>query len=350
MILLAGLRDHQVGTDTGAYVRGFERTEINQEEEEVDLGVEFNGREGTLKGKEEMAIDKEPAYKLLVTFSKHLSDNYAALLILVALLVYALVLKSIHDVSRYELVSLFAFITLGLYTFSFNAARQGIAVAIYAQAIPFILRRQFWKYVIVVLIAALFHKTVIVTLPLYFLFTMRYNWKSLLVVILGIIVLTSVMNQLLDFGATVEDRYKLYTEESTSGGEYLTIFYTVLMLFFMFQRRYIKEQYLKRYDLFLLMNICSAVIYLIVILMELYIEVSRFAAYFQISSIFLWAEVFRRDNFSVKWVYVIGFVTVHLLFYGIFLSRMAGLVPYEFNQTLFGDEMMDAAAWDSLIH
>ena len=71
------------------------------------------------------------------------------------------------------LISLFVYITLGQYAFCFNGERQALAIAIYILAIQYIKSRDFKKYCLIVLIAALFHKTIIVAITVIFQFLLK---------------------------------------------------------------------------------------------------------------------------------------------------------------------------------
>lgn len=338
-IAFAGLRDSTVGTDTGGYTRNFKNTQVEEVIEDVlqdkdDPLAPPNLEGNTLWEK----LKDEPGFYYLKVAGRLLGDNYAILLLLVALIVCIGTLGGIHLVSQHELVSLFVFITLGLYTFSFNAERQGIAVAIYCLAIPYLIKRDLLRYTLVVAVAAMFHKTIVVTLPLYFLLTMRFSFKSVLFIMAGVGVLTAFMPHLIDFGTSLESRYRLYTitDETAGRGLGLTAFYTMLAVFFVWWRQFMDWRLLRRYDVFLHMIICAAVIFLVVTGMGLYVETNRFANYFQIAAMFLWADVFANPKHRPSWSMTAAFVLGHLIYFYVFTDRMASLTPYALNETLFG--------------
>ena len=202
-------------------------------------------------------------------------------------------------------------------------------------SIPYLIQKRFWKYVAIVLVAALFHKTIVIAIPLYFIFTMRYSFRSIAIVILGSLIVSYYLPSFLSSAATLEDRYILYAEGSASGGYFLALFYVILSIFFIIQRSHIKKEVLNRYDVFLLMLICGSAIYVVVSLTNSYVELTRFAAYFQISSIFLWAMLAKdRQTPLSKEVYILAIIG-HLSYFAIYLSRMANLVPYTLNPNIF---------------
>lgn len=316
MTLFIGLRDASVGTDTGHYARSFENFDY----------VDAN---------DSLRLDNEPGWWILSWIGRMLGTNYAALLILIAATTYASVLTVIKKHSDSLLISLFVYITLCYFTFCVNAARQGIAVGIYMLSFPYLLKHDFKRYVLMVLAAAMFHKTVVVAIPMYFLFNMKYSVKTIAIMVLGSVALTSMLPVLLNYGASMEQRYQLYLEESHGGGEMLTVFYVAMAVYFIIQRKYIHTEFRRKYDTFLLMFISGSTIYLLVVLMGLYIEITRFAAYFQVAAIFLWPMILNNPNHRVTSTYRGIIILGHLGFMAIFLTRMANLVPYMLNSTLF---------------
>ena len=319
MALFAALRSLLVGTDSASYARSFQNSVGEQLQFESGLD----------------ALTSEPAFAYLEIILGNISSEYFILFLGIAVIFTFFVLHSISRNSVAPVLSLFVFITLGYYTFVFNAARQAIAMAIYMTSIPSLLQRKFWRYVVIVLISALFHKTIIIAIPLYFIFTMRYSFKSLVIVLAGSLLVSYLLPSFLSSAATLEDRYALYLEGSASRGYFLTFFYVILSVFFILQRNFMKKDALGSYDVFLLMLISGSVIYLVVSLTGSYVELTRFAAYFQIASIFLWSMLAkeRRTPLS-KEVYILAIIG-HLVYFTIYLSRMANLVPYTFNPNIF---------------
>ena len=97
------------------------------------------------------------------------------------------------------------------------------------------------------------------------------------------------------------------------------------------QRTNIIKSRQARYDTLLMMLVLGAVIYLIVTLTGVYSEVTRLAMYFQISIIFLWAELYKSRKKKLSSIFWLACYGVHLLFYYIYLSKIGGIVPYVAN-------------------
>lgn len=314
MTLFAGLRSAEVGTDAAGYARRFMS-------ESRELTGDFWEQ-----------IKSEPGFYYLNNFLGMLSKNYWVLFTGIALLTYSCVLKAVKSETDKILIPIFIFITLGFYTFVFNAARQGIAVAIYMLSYRYLfddIKKGFPRYCFFVLLAALFHKTVIIALPLYFLFRQRFSIKiCIIIVLLGVLIAMSLPAFFI-YAGSIESRYMFYSTQA-SGGELLTVFYVLMSVFFIMWRSNVDKRYKRKYDVFLNMMLFGTLIYVVVQLTGVYVELTRFAAYFQVSAIFLWGFIYlsrKKPSISFSLVIVIG----HLLFYFIFCTRMASLVPYKFN-------------------
>lgn len=317
MVLFAGLRNQTVGTDTMSYVRAFYNVYNRVFSEDII----------------KVLLD-EPGYYYLELFARQFSDNYWVILCTISGLCYALVLYSISKHSENRLFSLFIYITLGYYTFCFNAARQAIALSVYLLALPCLYNRRFIHYCILVCVAALFHKTVLIAIPLYFLFVMKYSWKSLSLVIVAAVLISNMLPSFLNSAAEMEGRYMLYSTVKATGGYLLTLFYVIMAVFFILMRKDIMKDHRKEYDIYLQMLICGSVIYVVVSLTGSYVELTRFAAYFQIASIFLFAKIYNSNIRVINPIFMGTICVGCLIFFYIFITTMAALVPYSFNQHL----------------
>lgn len=317
MTLFAGLRSAEVGTDAAGYARGFEY-----------------GR-NELEGGFWKQIKEEPAFFYLNRYLAMISNQYWILFTGIAFLAYSCVLIAVKHQTNKIAIPLFVFITLGLYTFVFNAARQGVAVGVYMLSFKYLFEKglkSFVKYCVFVFLAAMFHKTVIIALPLYYLFRLRYSVKVLVLIIALGIIMGVMMPTFLAFASSQEDRYMLYTTQA-SGGEMLTLFYIFITIFFIIQRNNVDSKYLSKYDVFLNMMLFGTLIYVVVQILGVYVEMTRFASYFQVAAVFLWVYIYQSKA-RPKILYSFAIFIGHLVYYYIFCSKMAGLTPYMFNQSI----------------
>src|SRR5699024_7531939 len=82
---------------------------------------------------------------------------------------------------------------------SFNVIRQSLAIVLVAFGINYIIQKKFLKYLIVVILATLFHESAIIFICLYFLYGIRLNIKNVLYVIISFIIIFISIDQLINY-------------------------------------------------------------------------------------------------------------------------------------------------------
>ena len=77
------------------------------------------------------------------------------------------------------------FILFGFYGNTLSFIRQSIAIAIFLFAIKYLCAKKMWPsivpYMIIILVAASFHKSILIMVPAYFIARLAVNWKWLVV-------------------------------------------------------------------------------------------------------------------------------------------------------------------------
>lgn len=82
--------------------------------------------------------------------------------------------------------SFFLFMTLGLYFQTFNTVRYYFALAVALCSMRYVLEKDYIRFVFLILCAALFHKSVLLVLPVYFIATLEWKrWFYVLGIVVG---------------------------------------------------------------------------------------------------------------------------------------------------------------------
>lgn len=136
----------------------------------------------------------------------------------------------IKKYSKNYLISVILFIVLGLYSYNFFVIRQTIAMSIALFGIKYVEEKKFPEFLVITVIAALFHKTIILFLLIYFIGNKKIDKKYLLqwLAVFGIMLLIKdfVINQIYKF------MYSNYIGRygNSNGYERLILFTTILMV------------------------------------------------------------------------------------------------------------------------
>ncbi|TXD97486.1 EpsG family protein [Psychrobacter frigidicola] len=307
LALFAGIRSYYVGTDSPGYVRSF----INP----LDIG-EFKFRD-----------DVEVGYQLLQYSILSLTRNYFWLFFITGLIVVYCYLKMIKKYSVNYLLSVFLFITLGTYIFFFNGLRQGLAMAIFVLATPYLLEKRIIPYVLISLLASLFHVSALFMIPFYLLSTIKIKMiYKVLISFFGSLVSSSF---LVSYFAESNQRYEVYTEVSEKPGGLLVLsFFAIIMIFIYFISNVyrIKEENFDR--LFTFYAVGVAFIIPVAMLGTNPSGPQRLLTYFIWPLILVLPIVFKKINNTLFSSLFVGLILTYFI---LTVSRFSDLTPYIIN-------------------
>lgn len=175
----------------------------------------------------------EPGYLLLNLIVAGLGGDYRAFLFVFHFLFVALVFTWIDRYSRSPWLSVYIFLTLQYFALSMNFLRQALAAAIILWIYPFLKARRFLPCCGLVLLAACFHRTALVMLPLCFLLSMPVSklHYGLATLITGAIYI--FMDPLIQVAVTLAPKYEHYlTERYWQGNSFLYVVLPVCCFLF----------------------------------------------------------------------------------------------------------------------
>ena len=133
----------------------------------------------------------EPGLNLLVRLVYFLSggENYLLVFGIFAAATTFLFLKAMYEQSVDFTWAFALFMLLGLYFRTFNTVRYYFVLALTLYSLRYILKKEIGKFILLILFAAFFHKSVLVVIPLYLLALLPWKkWQ----VALGAVVAVSL--------------------------------------------------------------------------------------------------------------------------------------------------------------
>ncbi len=214
MFLLFVLRYKYIGADTIGYVRFF------QNEIRTLSFVE-------LLNQDLMRI--EIGYRLYVKLISLFTDNYTVFFLVNGIVIFGTLLHFAKKYTENPFVFFFMFMTLGTYSFVETGLRQTLAMMICLWAFDFIKDKKIIRFILLVILASLFHQSAFVFLLLLPLSLIkRTDWIILTHVIMAFIFFVGfgafqeLFNQLLG--------YEYSIEETGNGG----IFFLLVLILFAF--------------------------------------------------------------------------------------------------------------------
>lgn len=117
--------------------------------------------------------------RLLQSMLDH--DQYLPIFAVFSFFTVLFFVRGMADLSEQFCFTVFLLMTGGYYFSSLNSVRYYLVLAIAMYSIKYVLREEWGKFVFWILIAAAFHKSVLVVIPLYFLASREWKkWHMLL--------------------------------------------------------------------------------------------------------------------------------------------------------------------------
>ncbi|GFI48636.1 transmembrane protein EpsG [Lachnospiraceae bacterium] len=278
-------------------------------------------------------VPTEAGFNLVVKALYGISgfENYLLVFGFFAFFTILLFLAAIYRQADSFAFSFFLFMAFGYYFQSFNTVRYYLALAIAVCAIPLVLRKEWVKFALAVLLGATLHKSILVVLPLYFLASLPWKkWQ------LGIgAVLCSTFFFMQDFYLkAVVFLYPTYedTEYLEGGTSLVNIARTlgVLALSLMCYKKTVKGS--RRNRFYFYCNLGALVMYVCCSFLPV---ISRIGYYLTITHIFfLPALLSGIEDKKVKNLFTAGVAVAGILYFGVFILMKAGndglrILPYE---------------------
>lgn len=104
---------------------------------------------------------------------------YIGFLFIVSLFMHSAAMWFIHRYSKIPWISVYFYITLQFFAHNMNLIRQSMALSFFLLAFPFLKKRKFIPFFLIIIGGSLFHNSLFFMLPLYFMLPVKANGKSL---------------------------------------------------------------------------------------------------------------------------------------------------------------------------
>lgn len=183
LIIIIGLRDEQVGSDTIGYMR--------------DYLYWGNIEISNLK----FSLDIELGYKCLQRIFTILGLNWQQFLFFTAIVMIGCFSFLVKKYSCYAFAPYFLYVTIGLFAMNMTGIRQSLAVALCLIAYYFAEKRKKLLFFLCVAIAVTIHSSALCFFPIYFIFFIKKPSKKILSMFLFLPVATRLsslfLNQIL---------------------------------------------------------------------------------------------------------------------------------------------------------
>jgi hypothetical protein len=319
LIIITSFKYIKIGTDTESYVHYFDK---------------LYSWSATLS-----IIDKqgEAGFWLMNYLGHFISHDYFIIFLLSSLIITACYFYSIK-VFNLKTLSLFTLLFIGPYYFQLNGTRQAIAIAIFSISVIFIIKKQPLRYIVSIFIGFLFHKSIIICLPLYFMFKGEIKPRKIAVIIFIFLIVVVFFQSFINFASSLDDRYSSYGDQQDShGGLVVSTFNISLFCWFILCRVVnIKALANRKFDILLSLYFLGTLVSLLSILLK--IDPSgflRMSIYFIQMNIFLLPMTILsfRDH-STRYIITFFAVLLMTVYFYLTTNAFSNLTPYRFNPVI----------------
>ncbi|ASN05998.1 EpsG family protein [Virgibacillus necropolis] len=162
---------------------------------------------------------------LQMLLKNYISEDPQILIFATAFITNVIIFLVLYNYSRMIELSLYVYITGGLFLVSMNGIRQVLAAAIAFAATKFLIEGNWIKYFLVILLASLFHQSALILLPIYFVVRFKAWSKptlALLIIAVLIVIGFDKFSSLL-FTAIEDTQYGHYKNFAEGGANSLRV-------------------------------------------------------------------------------------------------------------------------------
>lgn len=287
----------------------------------------------------------EPGYNLVVKLLYHLSgkEDYILMFGVFAALIVGTFLASFRRLSDDFAITFFLFITLGIYFRSFNTVRYYFALALAVYSLKYVIEitrdgsidyQNVIKFLLTVILAATFHKSVLAVIPMYLVCRLPWNrWIIGGITLLGVVGFV-FSDKLLQVALRLYPSYKdtVYIEQSHSLMENMPVIarcVLVLIAGLIFYKECVKSR--TDNSLYFNMNLMAIILYLTCWWLPL---VTRFGYYLITPQVILLPNILSSiEDDKKKKIFTIAVIVIGLLYFAYFLKTAGNdgvrVLPYK---------------------
>lgn len=280
----------------------------------------------------------EPGFLLLEKAVLAVGGREQLLFFTTAFLITYFTMKYIRYFSAMPILSCYLYMSMPIfYLASFNGIRQFLATALFAYSIRFLVERSLTRYLTVMTLAATFHVTAVLMIPLYFVMHKDlkiYHYLSIIMVYLLILPNISLLLSIMHMSEKYVSDY--YVNE---GVNLKSLILLPLFLVFSFYKAKLSKK-CEGYNVFLNMIFFSILLSVTPLFSSIpSVLITRLTTYFTIALIILIPNaILAIKNLYIKQVCFIAALLFPAIYYWFtIISSGEGyqLVPYQFSVAFF---------------
>ncbi|MCM3115096.1 EpsG family protein [Neobacillus sp. MER 74] len=168
---------------------------------------------------------KDIGFGILQMLLKRYSDDPQILIFTTAVITNLFILIVLYKYSRILELSIYVYITGGLFLITMNGIRQCLAASIIFTATKYLIEGNWFKYTLVIIFASLFHQSALILIPIFFLVRYKAWSKATLILLLMSVIIVLGFNQFSSvlFSTIQDTQYSEYSNFSEGGANKIRV-------------------------------------------------------------------------------------------------------------------------------
>lgn len=222
LIIVAGLRSAEVGADTAMYKQIFDWAAAGSSFLQEYISWHGGGTEPLFYGLT-YYLSKVVGFNIYIT--------------IVAIISIAPIMYVIYKYSRNVYLSLLLYIGFGYFAFAMNGIRQAMAIGICMLAFDAAIEKKLKKFILLVLIAVLFHKTALLFILVYWLADIKKSKNFRYIVVISLIAVFALRTYIFQF-LNIFARQSFEVASTDQGGYrmFLVMLFTMVVGWYYYYR------------------------------------------------------------------------------------------------------------------
>lgn len=279
-------------------------------------------------------VSTEPGFNLVVKAVQFFfGAGRASSLIIFAVFAFATVyfmLRAVYEQSEWFVYSFFLLMVQGYYFNSMTTVRYYFVLSVALYAMKYVKEKKWCSFVLWIVFAAFFHKSVLFVIPVYFL--AQVNWKRWHIFLASGVCVTFMLFQE-QYRRIIFHFYPYYENSQFDNGQTSLINIAkcagVLVLSLLYYKQAVKDSKENRFYFYL--NLGSLILYVFCSFIP---EISRVGFYMNVSNIFLVPSVIKSiPEKRHKWFLGTVITVAFCLYFAVFLrgayQEGIRLLPYK---------------------
>lgn len=251
--------------------------------------------------------NKDIGFGIFQMVLKHFSKDPQVMIFISALITNVLIVTVLYKYSRVIEISLYVYITNGLFLVSMNGIRQVLAASIAFAGIKFLMEGSWKKYILVILLASLFHQSALILIPVYFIVQFRAWSKVTIALLLFSIVIVLGFNKFssLLFTAIQDTQYGGYKNFHEGGANFLRVVVDGLPLVIAYIGRDSLKKMFPKCDVIINMSLIGVMFMLVSTQNWIFARFGIYFSFFQLILISWIIKLFREKDEKLVYYFIL---------------------------------------------